>query len=548
MKQYSTYNYKNDSQISCSKFSPYQNQFISVNQNNLLLWSPLNFQPIAAIKNDAQITYVEFSYQNNLILQGTKQGKILILSLEEQSQQEKQASHKGNITILTNFDANTFISGSQDSLIMIHDLRQSTPIAQIKQHKKQINDIVTDKDSFRFICGSQDEYVSLWDLRNYSQFSALFNNQDSINSLLLIKNTNMLFTSGEESIKLWNINEQNQNQVQQTQYPIQKMAFDYQQEILICASQDNLNLFNIEMLPLNNIEINWSKIQDIKLEDDFVQVLEEKEDILRFHKFQLESNNQQIDENQTLISDSKIPFSQLIQFDQCFYPSQTEEYLDQSYDDDNQQSDDIITTQNLSLQFSQILYSQTNKDKYKQIEIIEEISIDHSKITIILNERISKLKPIILLYQKNEIKQSIQKIQYYNDCSVFIDFFSFLKQDHQQKKLQVQDIVLLLENIHILLNSKYSFQIIKGLEIIKFCFNSVKDKIQQYSIQKKQQQNKAIDKNLQNEKIYVKLMMHFDKMVKLPKLGKLQKGKDINLANLTTQIKTEISQLLNKLE
>ncbi|CAD8199219.1 unnamed protein product [Paramecium pentaurelia] len=502
------------------------------------------------LSNSAKVSCIEFSQQNNLILEGTQQGKILILNLEQQIQQETKSSHKDIITNLTNYDINTYLSGSQDSVIMIHDLRQNEPIAQIKQHKQQINDIVTDLDTFRFICGSQDATISVWDFRNYSQYQALLDHQDSVNNLLMIKNTNTLFTSGDKfMIQSWDINKQTQkNRISLTQQPIQKMAFDYQQDILICAQQDNLDIFNTELLQLNTIEMDWQRIKDIKIEDDIVKILEDRDVILKLHKFQLELNGQQVEDNQKDIKDIQIPFSQLMQFDQCFYPSQSKENFDQSYEEEDQISDDIITTQKLSLKFSQLIYTKSNQDKYIQLEIIQEISNDHSKIKMILNDRIQKLKPIIKLYSQNDMKQCIQQINRCNDNSALIDLFALLKLDPAQRKIQAEDIILLLENVIIILNSKYSYQVIKGLEFIKFCFYQIKDNILSYKTAKKQPQNKVQDKNQIRQKSYDTLILQFDKIMKLPKLNKLLQVKDTNLVNLTSQIKNEISQFLNKLE
>ncbi|CAD8180673.1 unnamed protein product [Paramecium octaurelia] len=549
MKQYTTCDYLNKSEIICSKFSPHQNQFISVNEKNIFLWSDQIYQPLIVLSNSAQISCIEFSKQTNLILEGTQEGKILILELEQQIQQETKALHNGAITKLTNYDINTFISGSQDSVIMVHDLRQNMPIAQIKQHKQQINDIVADSEKFQFVCGSQDETISIWDFRNYSQPQGLLDHQDSVYNLLMIKNSDTLFTSGEKyTIQQWDITKQIQNRISITQQPIQKMVFDYEQEILICAQQDILDLFNTELIQLNSIEIDWSRIQDMKLENDVVQVLEQRGDILKLHVFQLELNTQQVEDSQTQIQDSQIPFSQLMQFDQCFYPTQSNEKLDQSYEQEAQVSDDIITTQNLSLKFSQILFTKSNQDKYIQLEIINEISLDHSKVKMILNERIQKLKPIIKLYSQNDMKQCIQQIRRCNDNSALIDLFAMLRQDTAQKKLQAEDTFLLLESAILLLNSKFSYQIIKGLEFIKFCYSQMKDSIIQYKNARKQLQNKAQDKNQNRQKPYETLILQFDKIVKLPNFNKLLKSKDINLANLTSQIKNEISQFLNKLE
>ncbi|CAK94185.1 unnamed protein product (macronuclear) [Paramecium tetraurelia] len=424
------------------------------------------------------------------------------------------------------------------------------PIAQIKQHKQQINDIVADSEKFQFICGSQDETISIWDFRNYSQSQGLIDHQDSVHNLLMIKNSDTLYTSGEKyTIQEWDIIKQTQkNQISITQQPIQKMIFDYEKEILICAQQDVLDLFNTELIQLNSIEMDWSRIQDIKLENGVVQVLEQRGDILKLHTFQLDLNAQQVEDSQAQIQDSQIPFSQLMQFDQCFYPTQSDEKLDQSYEQEAQVSDDIITTQNLSLKFSQILFSKSIQDKYIQVEIINEISLDHSKVKMILNERISKLKPIINLYAQNDMKQCIQQIRRCNDNSALIDLFAMLRFDPAQRKLQAEDTFLLLESATLLLNSKYSYQNIKGLEFIKFCFGQMKDNILQYKNTRKQLQNKVQDKNQNRQKAYETLILQFDKIVKLPNFNKLLKAKDINLVNLTSQIKNEISQFLNKLE
>ncbi|CAD8098474.1 unnamed protein product [Paramecium primaurelia] len=550
MKQNTIYDYQNESQIICCKFSLNQNQFISVNEKNIFLWSEQVYQPLMTLSNSAKVSCIQFSQQNNLILEGTQQGKILILNLEQQIQQEIKSSHKDVITNLTNYDINTYLSGSQDSVIMIHDLRQNGPIAQIKQHKQQINDIVTDLDTFRFICGSQDATISVWDFRNYSQYQALLEHQDSVNNLLMIKNTNTLFTSGDKfTIQSWDINKQTQkNRISLTQQPIQKMAFDYQQDILICTQQNNLDIFNTELLQLNTMQMDWQRIKDIKIEDDIVKILEDRGEILKLHKFQLELNGLQVEDNYTDIKDIEIPFSQQMQFDQCFYPSQSKENFDQSYEQEDQISDDIITTQKLSLKFSQLIQTKSNKDKYIQLEIIQEISNDHSKIKMILNDRIQKLKPIIKLYSQNDMKQCIQQINRCNDNSVLIDLFALLKLDPAQRKIQAEDIILLLENVIIILNSKYTYQVIKGLEFIKFCFYQIKDNILSYKTAKKQPQNKAQDKNQIRQKSYDTLILQFDKIMKLPKLNKLLQVKDTNLVNLTSQIKNEISQFLNKLE
>ena len=118
-------------------------------------------------------------------------------------------AHKGGVTSLALAENQRFlVSGGNDGLVRVWEMRSRELISDLKQHTMPISHVQLYSDGVHALSSSRDRSFVCWDLRRETRVSAHTQRMGSINALALSKDQSLVLTGGQERrITYWDLRE-----------------------------------------------------------------------------------------------------------------------------------------------------------------------------------------------------------------------------------------------------------------------------------------------------------------------------------------------------
>lgn len=153
---------------------------------------------------------------NKAVLYGMNNGQIGLLDLEKLEVKYHKKCHEYGVWALKQIDENLFLSGADDNLIVLNDIRISKICGEYKEHSAGITHLNFLFDSkFDILTGSYDESISIFDLRFFNKSKHRKKIDVSIWDIKQIKKTlkennneqySIIMTSIYDGVNLYEIN------------------------------------------------------------------------------------------------------------------------------------------------------------------------------------------------------------------------------------------------------------------------------------------------------------------------------------------------------
>ncbi|CAL9738297.1 U3 small nucleolar RNA-associated protein 12 [Monosporozyma servazzii] len=158
----------------------------------------------------AEVTFMKFYSDTNLLATGYADGVIKIWDLVSKTVLLNFNGHKSAITVLQ-FDptGTRLISGSRDSDIIIWDLVSEVGLFKLRSHKDSITGIWCEDENW-LISTSKDGLVKIWDLKIQQCVETHIAHTGECWALG-IKNDFVVTTSADSQVKIWELNLENEN-------------------------------------------------------------------------------------------------------------------------------------------------------------------------------------------------------------------------------------------------------------------------------------------------------------------------------------------------
>ncbi|CAD8100190.1 unnamed protein product [Paramecium primaurelia] len=555
--------------------------------SELSIQNPFN-QQFGLSQNE--ITSIIFSQSENELVIGSNKGILTYWDISTQKILQNIKGHLSGISCLSIFpnDNNLLISGGMDSQIKIWDSRQQNNGLTLRSHKLQINSMMVSQDGKLLASGSNDGCVKIWEMSTQKQLAS-FNESDwpiccvqfnpvdkavaacsddgcirywDVDRLSLISQTipdkqciyqikfcengQQLFSAQNFSLKAWDMKRDGlllDYIDSQWKCILDLNVFDNKDIVgLTTQNQTGLSIFGTKMNNINNekhIYRNHSEkvygcqINDQCYERHSVNVLKPKNtqiqgygNILEEQGFQLCNNN----------SNKFLPTSQVAQ--RINYESVIQE------EDMKQSCLDLIISHD-EVNLSSFVIDDSNKQKFKQMDQINEILKDHSKVIQILNQRINYMKPIMHWWSNNNIKSAVNAINQLSEPSILFDALLMCAQSQKFKSIPMEQLPQLLEKCKILIDSKYLSHIKGGLLFCYKTFTTYRDDIQ--TIKCFNQMSKVDLSREERIAKYDKIVEQLKQIIQMSKLTKLIERNKIEVSDLAKKLQIEMLSLLKRI-
>lgn len=158
----------------------------------------------------AEVTYLKFHSETNLLAAGYSDGVIKIWDLVSKTVLLNFNGHKSGISILK-FDptGTRLISGSRDSDIIVWDLVSEVGLFKLRSHKDAITGLSYQDENW-LISTSKDGLIKIWDLKVQQCIETHIAHTGECWSLG-VENDFVVTTSADTQVKIWELNLDNDN-------------------------------------------------------------------------------------------------------------------------------------------------------------------------------------------------------------------------------------------------------------------------------------------------------------------------------------------------
>lgn len=156
-------------------------------------------------------TSVKCSPSGQKAVVGTDDGGIRVFDIDQQREVGTLSTHANRVCCLSFNDENVVTSGSQDTLIMTHDLRQQPGSSALvfKHHTQEVCSLAWDGRSTYLASGGNENAVYVWDVRRDIPVKSYREHRAAVRALCWSPHQfGMLLSGGgniDESVKFWNV-------------------------------------------------------------------------------------------------------------------------------------------------------------------------------------------------------------------------------------------------------------------------------------------------------------------------------------------------------
>jgi len=128
---------------------------------------------------DAPITSVQFSPDGQDVLSGVEDGRIIVWSIDTNTQIREFTGHSARITSMEfSADGRRLLTASNDRAIILWDYETGRLLRRFTEHRGAVNDVVFSPDGTRILSGAEDTRVILWDIETGNSIQ-IFSEQDT---------------------------------------------------------------------------------------------------------------------------------------------------------------------------------------------------------------------------------------------------------------------------------------------------------------------------------------------------------------------------------
>lgn len=156
-------------------------------------------------------TSVKCSPSGSRVAVGTEKGFTKVFDLEKEKEIGTLGSHESRVCCLSFQSEHFLTSGSRDTLIVNHDLRQrpGVPTLTFRKHLQEVCSLKWDSFSTYLASGGNENAVYVWDLRREVPIKCLTEHKAAVRALCWSPHQFGLLASGggnnDKSIKLWSV-------------------------------------------------------------------------------------------------------------------------------------------------------------------------------------------------------------------------------------------------------------------------------------------------------------------------------------------------------
>ena len=182
-------------------------------RDTIYLWSGIDGTVKKLCKaSDANYTSVNWSPDGETLAAGTSTGKVELWDVNNlKLKKDDLELHKGRIGCLGWQSQSIFGTGSQDSSIIIRDIRVSDnqgSIRKLKGHKQEVCSLKWAPNGLRLATGGNDHKVCIWDWKRTKPEAKFSEHQAAVKALAWSPHQSGILLSGggsnDKTIKVWN--------------------------------------------------------------------------------------------------------------------------------------------------------------------------------------------------------------------------------------------------------------------------------------------------------------------------------------------------------
>ncbi|CAD8067805.1 unnamed protein product [Paramecium sonneborni] len=204
---------------------------------------------------------------------------------------------------------------------------------------------------------------------------------------------------------------------------------------------------------------------------------------------------------------------------------------------------DIMKTSELTL--SQFMLGDQNKEKFKQVDLIHEITKDHNRINQILSQRMKFMKPIICWWTNNNIKSAVNAINQVTDPQNLQDVISLCSQQPKFTQIPIDNFPMLLEKARLLIESRFAFHIKTGLDFAYKSLCQFREEI--LNIKLFNQLSKADLAREERIQKYDRIIEQLKIIAQMPKMQKLLERNKDELTEMAKKLQLEVFEMMKKI-
>ncbi|KAL4445218.1 hypothetical protein ABPG74_022031 [Tetrahymena malaccensis] len=193
------------------------------------------------------------------------------------------------------------------------------------------------------------------------------------------------------------------------------------------------------------------------------------------------------------------------------------------------------------------VFDQQQQQLLKQTEFIGDISKEHQKFLILMNNRLNYVKPIQHWWHQGNSKSSLYAISQLHDPCYVMDALQMTLNMNKLQYVNVEGVGTLLQKCKILIESKYQSHIKFGLEFVKKILEQYRDElinVKTFSLMSKV--DLAREERIKKYNSLIDELRSIQKISRIKRIVERKAKEDIGqLANL---VLTDLNYLFSKLD
>ena len=204
----------------------------------------------------------DFKFQKQSLKEYTKKNYHEIKNLElidKYQIKHKLCGHSRAVFHISKIDDNTIVSCSEDTKIIIWDLKTYKPKNILSGHNGRVNNVIYAKEKNKLISCSIDNTIKIWDISTGENISTINAHKNNVTSLILLKEDKLISCGWDAKIKLWNLIDNKEILSVTTNMRTIGSLVLLSEEKFCCAAFNNILIFSLANKSLVNKLIGHSK-------------------------------------------------------------------------------------------------------------------------------------------------------------------------------------------------------------------------------------------------------------------------------------------------
>ena len=221
----------------------------------------------------SKITAIEFSHKDGWLLTGNNDGIVQIFDLRDSRCVYQWVAHKSTVTAICAHPSNhsIILTGGVDGKLLLLSTQMRRPLQIFAAHKGRINAIAISKDGKFAATAGDDKTVKIFDLTSTRQIAKFESFTDAVTCVTFHDFRPLICCGGKDrNVKFFDIAKQAEipSEIPLDSAPISVLSFQSEEGLVFTGSNDYLKVVGFEPSKLyDTLPLGFDCLNDISIND-----------------------------------------------------------------------------------------------------------------------------------------------------------------------------------------------------------------------------------------------------------------------------------------